>query len=169
MKADFVHGFNFYIRGYAMADTKDKSRFTRREFLITLEGLIGATVVGWIVVPEARQLLATREQDSSFPELLDCLVIKDIDGRVGLFDASDPGNPMLVCEVNQIGGYILGELNGKNAFDDIVRRMTGKIGREPSNFGTFASGIATFIARLAEAGFLKNTFLINIVENTVAS
>jgi hypothetical protein len=75
----------------------------------------------------------------------------------------------LVCKVNQTGGSILRQLDGRHSMMQIIQTTTESIGEKPSNPDLFASKIALFIVKLAEAGFIKQPFYINVIENTFVS
>jgi len=153
----------------AMTNKTVTTHLTRREFLITLGGIAGAVVVGWIASPKSVALISKFTSPAAFPELLDCLEVKNGDDGTEVYDASDKSNPTLVCKVNETGGSIMRQLDGRHSMMQIIQTTTESIGEKPSNPDLFASKIALFIVKLAEAGFIKQPFYINIIENTFVS
>jgi hypothetical protein len=148
----------------------DSKKLSRRDFLIVLGGVVGASVVGWIAAPKVSSLFSPGSKEtSSSPELLDCLRIKDIAGGTEVYDVSDPSKPTLVCKVNQIGGVILHQLNGRNTLEDIVRATGANLNEKPTNVDLFTSRVALFITKLAGAGFMKKPFYVNLTVNEYAS
>jgi hypothetical protein len=161
----------FLLKEWMDAMTKKTmtTHLTRRDFLITLGGIAGAAVVGWIASPKSVELVSKITSPAAFPELLDCLQVRNGDDGTEVYDASDKSNPTLVCKVNETGGSILRQLDGRHSMMQIIQTTTESIGEKPSNPDLFASKIALFIVKLAEAGFIKQPFYINVIENTFVS
>ena len=146
-----------------------KSKISRREFLIGLGGVVGASVVGWIAVPKVVKLFTRSDNTTSYPGLLDCLQIRDTNLGTELIDVSDPSTPTLVCQVNQIGGTILHELNGRNSLEDIAKATANSLSEEVSDIESFTGRVALFISKIAEAGFIKEPFFVKIIEKEYIS
>jgi hypothetical protein len=153
----------------AMTKKLEDIKLNRREFIIALGGLTGAAIIGWIAVPKTVEVISQWSNLSLQPELLDCLEIRNGDGRTEIYDISEKTNPILVCKVNTVGGSILRQLDGRHSMNEIIQTVRQSIGITPSETDPFASKVALFITGLAEAGFIKRPFFVNLVENPIVS
>jgi hypothetical protein len=152
-----------------MNDDSARSRFNRRQFLIALEGAIGLTIAGVIVAPRIVDSIAQARPASAHPALLDCLQLRLAAQGADLYDISATGQPALVCSVNQVGGAILERLDGRSSVDTIVTSVLRQLGQTSAQPDAFGGKVAIFIAELAQAGFLKEPFYVNVVEETFVS
>jgi hypothetical protein len=153
----------------AMTKTTSEIKLTRREFIIALGGITGAAIIGWIASPKIVSELSQFSDPSKFPELLDCLEIRNGDGGTEVYDLSEKTNPTLVCKVNAIGGTVLQQLDGRHSMNEIVQTVSQKVGKTSSDPDQFASKVALFITGLAEAGFIKQPFFVNLVQDAIVT
>ena len=152
-----------------MNEGNGSTRFSRRQFLIALEGVLGLTIAGVIIAPKVADSVAAARGASPRPALLDCLELRPGPEGVDVYDLSAPGAPTLVCSVNSVGGQILPELNGAHTLDGIVEATLQKLGRQRADPQAFGGKVALFIAELAQAGFLKQPFYVEVIEERFAA
>ena len=152
-----------------MMEKEEKKQLTRRDFLIVFGGAVGLSIAGWVAVPKLIKAVNPLVKATQTPGLLDCLDIRDTSEGSELIDMTDPLNPTLVCQVNQVGGTILHSMNGRNSLEEIIKSTARILPEVPGKEEEFASKVALFITKMAEAGFINEPFYINLTKQEFVS
>ncbi len=144
-------------------EKSDKKQLSRRDFLIVLGGA-GLSIAGWVAAPKLFKAVNNLAKGSQTPSLLDCLSIRDTLDGCELYDMTDTLNPTLVSQVNPVGGAILHAMNGRNSLEEIVQSTARALPEAPENAEEFASKVALFITKMAEAGLVSEPFYVNLTK-----
>ncbi|HWP95735.1 MAG TPA: PqqD family protein [Syntrophomonadaceae bacterium] len=151
-----------------MSEDQNNGHTTRRQFLIELGGIAGLAITGWYLLPG----LFLKPGDSSSPahenkpRLKVGYEIREAGEGADIYSNAH-GNP--ICQVNDIGKFVLKEMDGVKTVEEIADRVARKLNTSLENLENFRGKIALFIARLAEAGLLSSAFYINVMECEVTS
>ncbi|MEN6390797.1 MAG: PqqD family protein [Syntrophomonas sp.] len=147
-----------------------ENNFSRRQFLIGLGGLAGMAIAGWYFQPNT----ASKQSDTIpvTPDLRPSLKpeyeVRETADGVELFE-NGQGKAKMVGRFNDIGGYILSEMDGVKSVEEIATGVLSKLKVSVTSIENFQGKTALFIATLAEAGFLSSAFYINVVESEVTT
>jgi hypothetical protein len=148
---------------------KDKpadKTLTRREFLIRLGGAAGAAVAGAFFGSLAIVKIAksARASDPSRPMLNAALELRlTVDGAE--IRRRDGGQ--ILCAVNEIGGAIIEEMNGRNNLQTIAGNAAARTGVHLQDPESFRSGVASFIIELGKMGMLQNPYYVMMMASEV--
>jgi hypothetical protein len=139
-----------------MSQSGDPGPLSRRHFLYAVGGTAAAALGGWVLHRNlAPPLLAP---ESAAPRLRSGIAIAPSEFGAELFDAAG-GAPL--CGVNQLGSFVLAQMDGRSSVAEIARRVAA---RTPgaANRDAVEASTAMFLAELGSAGVLAAPFHVNI-------
>ena len=149
-----------------MSNTEPTERpgggWTRRSFAISLAAAASAAVAGYFLVREdpAGPARSAGETGSHRPRLAAGVVFGQADGAVTI--ARGQGSDAVVCGVNEVGRAILERLDGEHTIGDIAEVLSRRL--EQPRTDAMDAGVAVFVARLGQTGFLREPFHAMVIE-----
>ena len=140
---------------------KDTGKQTRRDFIFNLTA--GATAVaGYLLIPD----LAGKPESTAKVSPLPCLRPDVTIDHYNKTIAHGGGRQQLLCSLNDLGMQIVSKLDGKHQLSDIAREICRENGLENSD--QLQCNLALFLVEVSKNGFLKDLFIVDIVERYTA-
>ncbi len=138
------------------------SGWTRRSFAISLAAAASAAVAGYFLVREGSEEPSrpNGEAGTHRPRLADGVTFGEDRGAVTL--ARGEGADATVCGVNGVGAAILDRLDGEHTVGDIAATLSRRLDQPRTD--AMDAGIAVFVARLGQMGFLREPFHAMVIE-----
>lgn len=145
-----------------MSQSGESGPLTRRHFLYAVGGTAATALGGWVLGHGGNFPLvqSSHAPEPAAPGLRSGIAMVPSEFGAELFDTGALERIPL-CGVNQLGSFVLTQLDGRNTVSEIARRVAART-PGPANREAVEASTAMFIAELGSAGVLAAPFHVTI-------